>query len=106
MKARREAFVGGAFQAFEWQAEILLPGRKAVADMLHRESKVVAELDGARFHGTEHSRQNDVNRDIDLAAAGYLTVRFTWRDICERPAWCRERLLAVVSSRMARTGRS
>lgn len=102
VRARREVFVGSRFRDLEWQVPLNIPGRRARADALHRVAKVVVELDGVRFHSSDEARRKDANRDVDLAAAGYLTVRLTWRDVTERPAWCRTSLLAVIASRTLR----
>ncbi len=80
--------------------------RRAYADMLHRGAMLVVELDGERYHGPRKAQQLDRTRDTDLAAAGYLTVRFGWDDVVYRPAWCRERLLAVVAARLSPPGRA
>jgi very-short-patch-repair endonuclease len=100
VRAKHEVFTGAAFRGFEWQSELRVGNRRAVADMLHREAMVVVELDGDRFHSSRASRASDRNRDTDLAAVGYVTVRFGWDDVVRRPTWCRERLLSVVASRL------
>lgn len=99
VRAKHEVFTGVAFRAFEWQVELPLGTRKAFADMLHREAMVVVELDGDRYHSTREARDSDRERQTDLAAAGFVTVRFGWNDIALRPQWCRERLLTVLGSR-------
>jgi very-short-patch-repair endonuclease len=72
--------------------------------MLHRRAAVVVELDGDRYHSTRQARDNDRERQTDLAAAGFMVIRFGWRDVADRPAWCRERLLRSVNARLARAG--
>lgn len=99
LMARRDVFRGHAFDELEWQVKLECGSRRIVADALHRRAKVVVEFDGARFHATAQAVASDRERDIDLAAAGYLTVRFGWDDVAGRPAWCRERLLKVVAAR-------
>ncbi|WP_156162288.1 DUF559 domain-containing protein [Demequina iriomotensis] len=100
VRARHETFAGARFRDFEWQVPLVLPSRRAVPDMLHRRAKVAVELDGDRYHSTREARNADRERRTDLAAAGYAVVGFGWTDVTERPAWCRERLLAVVASRL------
>lgn len=102
VRAKHEVFTGGAFRDFEWQVELRLGSRRAFADMLHRDAMLVVELDGERYHSSRKARDSDRNRNTDLAAAGYVTVRFGWNDIVLRPEWCRERLLTVVGTRVAR----
>ena len=104
VRARREVFTGPSFCEFEWQAGLRAGHRLARADMLHREAMLVVELDGERYHSTTDALTSDRERDVDLAAAGYLTVRFGWSDVTRRPHWCRERLLAVVASRLPHAG--
>ncbi|MDN4484265.1 endonuclease domain-containing protein [Demequina lignilytica] len=102
VRARYETFADPRFAAFEWQAELRLRGRRVRADMLHRAARLVVELDGHRYHSSRAAQQRDRERSTDLAAAGYLTVRFGWDDLASRPKWCRERLLQVLAARLTR----
>lgn len=102
VRARRDVFAGHRFGEFEWQARVAVGSRTAVADMLHRAAKVVVELDGAKYHDTPGTWRADRARDVDLAAAGYVTVRFGWDDIARRPEWCRTRLSEVLETRIVR----
>ncbi|MGC4175204.1 endonuclease domain-containing protein [Demequina sp.] len=99
VRAHRDVFTGPRFADLEWQADLAVPLRKPVADILHRKAKVVVELDSREFHGDREGY--DRERDIDLAAAGYVTIRLTWDDIVTQPEWCRERVLAVIAARLA-----
>lgn len=98
--AHSTVFVGRQFEAFELQAELQVGGRRAVADMLHRAARVVVEFDGSAYHDLPQVRARDRRRDADLASAGFLTLRFGWSDLRERPEWCRERVSAVVRQRL------
>lgn len=98
-RARHEVFDGHVWAAWEWQAEVRTPGRTARVDMLHRDAKIAVEFDGARYHGNDLKRRDDLERDAVLAGAGYMTIRFTWEDIVNRPAWCRERVREAWRSR-------
>ena len=100
VRARRDVFAGQRFREFEWQASLTVGSRTAVADMLHRAAKLVVELDGARYHAAPGAWSADRARDVDLAAAGYVTVRFGWDDIVRRPTWCQDRLAKVIASRI------
>jgi very-short-patch-repair endonuclease len=104
VRARREVFNGSRFREFEWQAELRIGRRVALADMLHRAAMLVVELDGERYHSTRDALASDRERDVDLAAAGFLTVRFGWADVTRRPQWCRERLLAILAARLPSAG--
>ncbi|WP_291382734.1 DUF559 domain-containing protein [Demequina sp.] len=100
VRARHETFTDRRFHDFEWQVELRLGRRRATADMLHRRAMLVVEFDGDRYHSSPKDRSDDRNRDVDLAAAGYLTVRFGWDDIVRRPEWCRERVATIVEARL------
>ncbi|WP_160297584.1 endonuclease domain-containing protein [Demequina salsinemoris] len=104
VRAKHEVFTGARFSEFEWQTEVVLPTRRPTVDMLHRRAMVIVELDGDIYHSTRTARDADRNRQTDLAAAGFVVVRFGWWDIVDRPEWCRERLLTVVAGRLTRPG--
>ena len=98
--AHREVFTGAAFASFERQVQMRVSGRRRTADMLHRKAMLVIELDGDAFHGGVKAQQEDRERNTDFAAAGYMTLRFGWRDLRDRPSWCREQVLRVVATRL------
>ncbi len=104
VRAKNAVFGSPRFADFEWQAKVQAGRRLIRADMLHRAAKVVVELDGARYHSEPTALAADRARDVDLAAAGYVTVRLGWNDVAHRPRWCRERVLAIVNSRLQRSG--
>lgn len=106
VRAQHETFADARFSEFAWQVDLRLGSRRATADMLHRRAMVIVELDGERYHSSRSDRVGDRHRDVDLAAEGYLTVRFGWDDVVGRPQWCRERLLTIVAARLTRRGRS
>jgi very-short-patch-repair endonuclease len=56
---------------------------------------LVVEVDGHRFHRTREAFERDRERDAILAAAGFPVLRFTHRQLTERP---REVAAAVRSS--------
>lgn len=101
VRARFETFADARFSEFEWQVPLSVPGRRSVADMLHRRARLVVELDGERYHGSDNATAADRERDVDLAAAGYQTVRLSWNDLRNRPDWCRDRILRIVNARLA-----
>ena len=43
------------------------------------------ELDGYQFHGTRAAFERDRRKDAALLAAGYRTMRLTWRRLAEEP---------------------
>lgn len=99
VRAKYEVFTGARFRDFERQAPLRLDGVTATVDMLHRASGTVVELDGDKYHSTRADRDADRRRHTLLVAAGYAVLRFGWRDIVDRPAWCRAQVLSVLSAR-------
>jgi very-short-patch-repair endonuclease len=97
--ARTRVFTGGRFARFEWQAPVRVAGRERTVDMLHRDEKVAVEFDGRAYHGGDDSWFSDRERDVEFSAAGYVTLRFTFRDLLNRPQWCRDQVLAAVQVR-------
>lgn len=104
VRAKHETFADARFREFEWQVELRLGSRRATVDMLHRAAMVVVELDGDRYHSTREARRGDRERQNDLAAAGYVVVRFGWDDLVRRPERSRQRILAVIAGRLSRPG--
>jgi very-short-patch-repair endonuclease len=58
---------------------------------------VVLECDGWEFHAkTRVQQEADATRDAELAAAGYITVRFAFRPMMRRPDALARRIRKVV----------
>jgi very-short-patch-repair endonuclease len=67
-------------------------------DALFREQRVIVELDGAEFHLDRHAFESDRDRDADLLAAGYVTVRITWERLTHQPAREAKRLHTILKA--------
>ena len=63
------------------------------------EHRVVAELDSWRFHNTRAAFERDRERDADLQAHGFATLRFTYAQVTRRGPWVVSRLRPVLASR-------
>jgi hypothetical protein len=50
-------------------------------DLCWPEQRVIVEVDGFEFHGSQAAFHRDRDRDSVLAAAGYHVLRFTWRQL-------------------------
>jgi len=68
---------GAGMPPFARQFRVTLRGSVRYIDLAHVASKTAVELDGWQFHGGREQRDRDLRRDAQLAAAGWLTVRFT-----------------------------
>jgi very-short-patch-repair endonuclease len=54
-------------------------------DAVWRAQRVAVELDGWAHHHTRHSFERDRERDATLTENGWRVVRFTYRQLTERP---------------------
>ena len=73
---------------------VLLHGLEV--DLLWREAGLVVEADSMEFHGSRPGMERDRRRDALLAAHGFRTLRFTWRQVTRRPAEVERALRAVL----------
>ena len=60
---------------------------------------MVVETAGGETHDTRHAFEADRRRDQLLAAAGYTTLRFTWRQVTSEP----ERVARTVTAVLERS---
>ncbi len=68
-------------------------------DALFPDERVIVELDGWDFHNDRAAFERDRNRDADLLAAGFVTVRITWDRLRFRPAQEAARLHRILAMR-------
>lgn len=83
------------------QYRVELPTRTVKLDRAWPQARLAVELDGARHHTSPEDRQADLARDRDLAAAGWLVLRFTYADVLRDPAGVRARVLEVYRMRLS-----
>jgi very-short-patch-repair endonuclease len=70
-------------------------------DVLFAEERVIVELDGWSFHNTRRSFESDRERDAELLARGFVTIRITWEQLVHDPERVAERLWAILRTRRA-----
>lgn len=73
-----------------WSANVEISDRHGligVADLVFGAARLIVELDGMAFHVTPDQFQRDRARQNRLVAAGWTVLRFTWRDLTERPGY-------------------
>jgi very-short-patch-repair endonuclease len=63
-------------------------------DAVWRGRRLIVELDSWGAHGTQSAFELDRERDLALAAAGWQSVRITWRSLKRGIPRDLERLLA------------
>lgn len=72
-----------------WRVNVpIVDGRGliGVGDLVFEVEKVVIEVDGWAHHSTVERFQRDRSRQNRLVREGWTVLRFTWRDLNERPA--------------------
>ncbi len=72
-----------------------------IADALFVEEKVIVELDSKEFHMGPIPFEGDRDRDADMLAYGFVTVRATWERIEQRPAPEAKRLHKILANQRA-----
>jgi very-short-patch-repair endonuclease len=81
------------------QYPVQLPTRRIRLDRAWPAVKLAVELDGARHHTSPEDRRNDLARDRELAALGWVVLRFTYADVLRDPEGVRAKVLAVFRAR-------
>jgi very-short-patch-repair endonuclease len=54
-------------------------------DFVWRAKSLIVEVDG--YHRAPSRFEDDRERDVRLTLAGWNVLRFTWKQVTERPAW-------------------
>jgi very-short-patch-repair endonuclease len=67
-------------------------------DFLWPEHKLIVEVDGYPFHSHRRAFERDRRRDAAHVTAGYVVIRFTWRQLIEEPLV----VVATVARALAR----
>jgi very-short-patch-repair endonuclease len=78
---------------------LVINGRLYKPDALWEDEKVMVELDGRAVHGTHRNFESDRARDRALAAAGWIVIRITWRQLRDEPEAVAADLAAVLATR-------
>jgi very-short-patch-repair endonuclease len=84
-------------------AWVMLGVKRYQVDCLWPAQRLIAELDGYATHGTRPAFHDDRERDRRLAAAGYRSIRVTWRHLEEEPAELAVDLRALLKSAYRRS---
>ena len=92
---------GAAFSGLIRQHNLVVQREKFRIDAYDPVTRTAFEFDSERWHGQPEQRARDLRRDALLAGIGILTTRFGYWDVMERPHWCRQVALRVLSQRAA-----
>jgi very-short-patch-repair endonuclease len=92
---------GAEFADFERQVDLVADGKPYRVDAVHLEARLIVEFDGKRNHLRPDRVLYDRKRDVRLASEGFLTLRFTGREVLADPEWCRRMILAVLAHRLS-----
>ena len=65
-------------------------------DALFPEQRLIVELDGWEFHSDRGSFESNRDRDAELLANGFRTVRITWERLTTRPGREATRLRKII----------
>ena len=93
---RRHRLPAGERQA---RRDLAASGRSAYDDVRYAAYGVVVELDGLATHGRSVDRWADLERDLEVAGAGEVSLRVGWRQVLDP---CR--LARLVSAVLAARG--
>jgi very-short-patch-repair endonuclease len=77
--------------------------RLVEVDALFARERVIVELDGGAIHHTKRAFHADRRRDTAAAAAGLMTLRYTWERVTGEPAAVATELAAVLAGRALET---
>jgi very-short-patch-repair endonuclease len=83
----RALLIQNGIEGFEPQVTVQRGWFRARVDLGHRQAHVALEAEGYEFHGTSSAFAADCQRYDELVAAGWLVLRFTYRQIVFEPAW-------------------
>jgi very-short-patch-repair endonuclease len=74
-------------------------GRSYRLDLAYPEALLAIEVDGKAWHFNAERRNGDIRRDAELAADGWLTLRFTYEQITGEPGWVAGCIAAALTAR-------
>lgn len=103
-RARAVVFRGGPYSHLQWQHRVVVRGREKFLDAYDETARLALEFHGERYHSGDEAVQRDAEREALIATLGIQVLRFTYRDIMERPGWCRDIYREVRRARLALLG--
>ncbi|WP_412542303.1 DUF559 domain-containing protein [Longispora sp. K20-0274] len=83
-----------------WRANVEVAG--AIVDLAFHGVRLAVEADGRAWHSAAGRFERDRERQNRIVAEGWHILRFTWRDITDRPDY----VLATIQAMLTRLGRA
>lgn len=80
------------------QLPVRVFGRDFRLDFAWIDQRIFVEIDGAAFHSSPTQIANDGSRQNLLVQAGWTPLRFTYKDLTERPGFCARTINATKGS--------
>jgi hypothetical protein len=99
-RALYRVFNTDEFTRFVRQHELVIEGNQFFLDMFDPATRTALELDGRNGHLNEF-RQRNITRDCWVATVGIQTLRLCYKDLIDRPDWCRHIVREVLRVRAA-----
>jgi hypothetical protein len=56
-------------------------------DFVWRDARLIVEVDGFTYHRAPSVFESDREKDVELELRGWRILRFTWRQVEQRPEW-------------------
>lgn len=81
------------------QHEVRVAGRRYRLDAAYPEHLIAIEGDGFEFHSGREQFERDRARQNDLVLAGWVVLRFSWRQIVREPEWVTGQIAAALRRR-------
>jgi very-short-patch-repair endonuclease len=97
----RAVLVAAGLTSFEPQGEVWLGRRLLRPDLVDHAARVAVEADSFAFHGGPEDLERDCERYDTLTAAGWTVLRFSYRQVMNRPEW----VVATVRTTLELCGR-
>jgi hypothetical protein len=97
-----KVLTGGGIPPIEWEAALpgCSSGQQRVDGLIH-DWRLIIEGDGRAWHTRLEDFERDRRRDAEAAAAGHLTLRFSYHQLVAEPRWVRRIVLETGASRLA-----
>jgi very-short-patch-repair endonuclease len=93
-------------RTFQPQHVITGDGFFAQVDLADPDRMVALEADGFETHGGRRQLAADLCRHDELAALGWVTLRFAWEHVMFRPEWVVHQVRSVLAGRRVRRPRA